>query len=718
MSLKELLAERNITCVHIVDDAFDASPMLPLTPEEIQAVLDNIDNDALNSICTVLGLESRDEDGVRQSLLGIDSTLVLYQRRSELAPAAASALFDQFRLLTEGKLSQLNPLLELLKNAGIKCEPFGSDYNLQDSTAPQLVFIDLKLKEGIAGLPRHEDAIEVYTKLKAKHPGSRPFVFLMSSLPLALGQKREEFRKGAELFQSEFDDIEKTTFSNADELERILASYTKSLDQLAALRKCMEDVEAAVHQAGKNVMSELRALDLADYFVLYHNTAAVEKTQLGTYIVELLLEYLAHEVEGQSKIWDLAKVLDSLNVKALPRARFGVTAAAARLYSANMLHSEAMLLAEDNNKNGPANGHFFTGDIFFEAQSLNLPTPTRAFAIITPACDLVRPDRLKGRRILLCEGEVKDFETGANLIAGDELPVVVMKNPRSPEMLITIEWKKKKLHIWDDEDRANFADPLKCVYIRKGRLRPVFALQLQRAVTSDLSRVGTQKPPNALVPHRIKCFVSDGENWRKIYEDDKPDAAALSQWDDERHKKWQMYIISDPTLHKVMAALSTWIKKNTAVQNKVTLEKVLGEDVPEVIRSYKQKVPEKAPQNGTLDVTGYPFSDEWKDQGKAIALVPGVSSASIYSNIADGQKVNGKPALVVFIFEAAIKNDESVDESPAAAPEETPPVSEHAIAGNTIPATSEDKPQLAEAAVITTTPDSVSTDLGATPAPK
>lgn len=668
MSLKELLAERNITCAHIIDDAFDSSPTSPLTPEEIQTALDNIDDDALNSICTVLGLQPGDEDGVRKGLHGIDSTLVLYRRRTELAPAAASALFDQFTIFAEGKLTQLKPLLELLNNAGIKCEVFGSDYNPKGSTAPHLVFVDLKLKEGIAGSPRHEDAVEVCTKLKAEHPESRPFVFLMSSLPLALGQKREEFRKGAELFQSEFDDIDKATFANADELERILASYTKSLAQLATLRESMEDVLSAVHQAGKNVMAELRALDLADYFVLYHNTAAVEKTQLGTYIVELLLEYLAHEVEGQSQVWDLAKVLDSLNVEALPRARFGITPAAAKLYSANMLHSEKMLVAEDDSKNGPANGHFFSGDIFFEAQSLNLPTPTRAFAIITPACDLVRPDRLKGKSILLCEGEVKDFEAGANLIAGDELPIVVMKNPRSSEKLITIEWKKKKLHIWNNEDRANFADPQKCVYVRKGRLRPVLALQLQRAVTSDLSRVGTQKPPNALVPHRIRCLVSDGERWRQIYEDDKSDAAALSRWDDEHRKKWLMYIISDPTLHKVMAALSTWLTKHPTIPGKATLDMVLGEDVPDVLRGHKQKIPEKASPKAPLDVTAYPFADKWNGQSKAVALVP-ARCASPYSDIADGQKVGGdKPALIVFRFETAIEDEFSTDDTLIAAP--------------------------------------------------
>lgn len=666
MNLKELLAERNITCAHVVDDAYDSSPTSPLTPEEIQAVLNNIDDDALNSICTVLGLQPDDEDGVRESLYGIDSTLELYRRRTELAPAAASALFDQFMFFTEGKLTQLKPLLELLSNAGIKCETFGSDYDPKGSTAPHLVFVDLKLKEGIAGLPKHEDAVEVCTKLKAEHPKSRPFVFLMSSLPLALGQKREEFRKGAELFQSEFDDIDKATFSNADELERILASYTKSLGQLAALRKSMEDVASAVSQAGMNVMAELKALDLADYFVLYHNTASVEKTQLGTYIVELLLEYLAHEVEGQSQVWDLAKVLDNLNIETLPRARFGITPAAAKLYSANMLHSEAMLLAEDDNKNGPAHGHFFTGDIFFEALSLNLPTPARAFTIITPVCDLVRPDRLKGKSILLCEGEVKDFETGSNLIASDELPIVVMKSPRSQEKLITIEWKKKKLHIWDDEDRANFANPQKCVYVRKGRLRPVFALQLQRSVTSDLSRVGTQKPPNALVPHRIKCFVSDGQKWRKIYEDDKADAAALSRWDDEKHKKWLMFIISDPTLHKVMAALSTWLKEHQTVPGKATLNMVLGEDVPEVIRGYKQKVPEKAPPDVELDVTAYPFAKKWNGQGKAVALVP-ERSASPYSNIADGQNVGkDKPALIVFIFETTVEDESSTEDTETA----------------------------------------------------
>lgn len=80
-----------------------------------------------------------------------------------------------------------------------------------------------------------------------------------------------------------------------------------------------------------------------------------------------------------------------------------------------------------------------------------------------------------------------------------------------------------------------------------------------------------------------------------------------------------------------MAALSTWLKGNQNVPGKATLDMVLGDDVPEVIRGHIQKVPEKAPAKEQLDVTAYPFAEKWNEQGKAVALVPGTRSASLYS---------------------------------------------------------------------------------------
>ncbi|RWZ83174.1 MAG: hypothetical protein EO766_17855 [Hydrotalea sp. AMD] len=499
----------------------------------------------------------------------------------------------------------------------------------------------MKLKEGAKSDVTHVDAVKVFKSLSTVHKDCKPFVFLMSSLKTVLPEKRELFRRDAELFQSEFEDLDKAIFTNGDELSRVLGSYTQSLELLGDLRDKMKAFQGGIEGAAKKVMHQLRALDLADYFVLYHNTIAVEKIKLGSYVVEMLLEFLAHEVEGQGEVWDLARSLDQLELKDLPRARFGVTHAVSRLYSANMMHSEAMLRSEEAAKEGPAQGYFFTGDIFVDAQAFNLSIPDRAYAIVTPACDLVRPEKLKERTLLVCEGSVRAVNPGSStLIAKDGLPITVMNNLRNTDQFIAIEWNKKKLHTWHEAEQLKFSDPSQCSLVRVGRLRSTYALQLQRAITSDLSRVGTQRPPSALVPHQLRCFVSDSIKWHEVYFDLNTDAAALTD-SESSGKKHTLFVLTDSTIHKVFIKIDAWIKNNPNVVNKVSIEKILKDDVRNALRGYKQKVPQPKKPGDKVDVTAYPLEVIWTGVDQKLVAMTRAGSGSIYSQIADGHTVNG-----------------------------------------------------------------------------
>lgn len=660
MNLKEQLAGRGILCAHIVDDAFDVLPSYGLTADAAQHVLEIASDQDLETISETLGLDNIDEDAIRSKLQIAEDVQKLFAHRDKVSAATAAAVFHPFDLDREGKTQQLQPLIDLLENSGVKCIPFGANYDPVGSDEPQLFFVDLKLKEGTTDVLRHEDAVRAYQALKAVHPECKPFVFLMSSLTLQLGAKRELFRRDADLFQSEFEGIDKAAFTNGDELARVLESYTKGRQQLATLREKMKHVELAVAEATNSVMRELRALDLADYFILYHNTTSIEKVNLGSYVIEMLLEFLAHEVEGQEQVWDLARGLDSLNLRELPRARFGMTLAAAKLYSANMLHSNAMLLAEDRMQRGPSQGYFFTGDIFIEAQALNLACPARAFVIVTPACDLARLEQLKGRSILLCEGSVSDMQLGSPLVSKDSLPLVVMPHPRDQDRYIVVEWNKKKLHVWDDSDRVKFAQAEQCSFVRIGRLRPVYALQMQNAVTSDLSRIGTQRPPSALIPHGLVCFVSDGKSWHQVFADGSPDAAALSDSENGK-KKLTTFVFADPTMHKVMVKIASWVAANPTLKMKSSFEKVLADDARDVLRGFQQRVPEKAQKGKELDITAYPFEEKWAgNEGKFVAVVRNSNCSSPYCRVADGQEFRTElQARVVFRLESAAAMEDS-----------------------------------------------------------
>lgn len=649
MSLKELLEGRNIKCAHIIDDAFDETPSVGLNDEAIGLILSHIDNNDFIRLCQLLEVNDEDEAKVRDKLASTEHFASLYEKRNELSDLLKQEIFHEFEIDRKGKLEQLQPLLDVLTNAGINCLKFGVNYDPKNQAAPQLFFVDLKLRENTFR-PAHDDAKDALDRLKFEFPGAKPFVFLMSSQALALGNSREDFRRAAALFQSEFESVEKSCFSDKSELERMLGRYTAAMDTHSALHSSMEQVKLAVTNAAENVLDELRSLDFADYFVLFKNTVSVEKIDLGSYIVELLLEYLANEVEGKEKVWALASELNKLEMSNLRRVRFGWTPAAMRLYSANMLHNPEMLRAEEKMLTGPSQGYFFTGDIFFDAKSYNEGDPERALAIITPACDLVRPQEMKGKSLVLCEGAVKRVtEANPPLIADDGLPVTLMRHPKDSGQFIIIQWNKKKIHAWDDEARAAFQDATKCMFVRAGRLRPLFALQLQQKVTSDLSRVGTQKPPSALNLRGIRCFVSDGTTWSEVYSDPTSDAAAwLISEEGKKKVKMVSLLLSDHTVQKAFEKVKEWRIKNPDTPTKEAVERVLQDDVRDLLKHTNAPL-----SGGDEDPTIYPLP---KDAAglivKHLALVREVKSSSPYAAIKDGSKKTDKhEASVVFRLE-------------------------------------------------------------------
>lgn len=645
MNLQELLQEGGVKCAHIIDDAFDEVPALTLREEEVQGLLDALTDTDFDAIAQQLELPDSTEEQIRLALLNLESYQLLYRKREEM-PQSCGVLFSAFTTAQNAKLAQVLPLIELLEASGVVCHKFGAAYNAAGSSVPQLFFVDLRLNESTA-LVSHEDAVKVYQKLTAVHAGCKPFVFLMSSLSTPLAARREDFRRSADLFQSEFEDIDKKIFEDKDELVRVLGRYAKVMPQLSQLRGHMESIQSAVGKATTSVMQELRALDLADYFVLYHNTTSVEKVQLGSYVVELLLEFLAHEVEGTEQLWGLAKALSDLDVTTLPRSRFGLSFAAAKIYSASMLHAGKRLLAEEAAGAGPAQGFFYLGDVFFEAKEYNEAAPTRALAIITPACDLVRPEDLEGKSVLLCEGSVQTVSPGTIPSGTDFLPSVVMQHPKDDKKQLLIDWSKKKLHVWGDAERTAFTDNEKCHYVRVSRLRPIYAIQLQHAVTADLGRIGTQRPPSLLLPHGLQCFISDGQNWIELDSEDAqhPTVAALSDGK-RKGKKHTLFVVADPVVQRVLRKLKAWLVSNQAAATQTILTQILKyPEIEQKLMYFDQKVPEKAAKGEQqLDITAYPLQgtpDFPGNQGKVVAVVRPKSS-SPYVDIVDGRAVNAQ----------------------------------------------------------------------------
>ena len=662
MNLSQVFNACGIVCAHIVDDAYDTLPRKAPQDAELQAFLDAATQDDIDGAATALDINvGSGEEAVREALRHVEDFAKLFAAKAVLTERAQEALFGDFERYRQGKRDQTAPLLKLLESAGIACLCFGADYDPVGKQVPQLIFIDLKLNES-SPVVDHKDAVRVLETLRTKLPLSKPFVFLMSSLSVELSLQREPFREEAKLFQSEFEPIEKSRFRDAEALTFMLAANTRAMPQIGRLRDSINLVESSMRSAFTNVMKELRALDLADYFVLYHNTAAAEGTTIGSYMVELLLEFLAHEVEGTSAIWDLYKGIETLNVQHLPRARFGLTSPAAKLYSANMLHSTKRLVAEESLNRGPGDGYFYLGDIFCDAKWMNAPFPAKAYAVISPACDIARPDDMAGMNMLLCEGEVTEFKPGEIPNVRDALPVVVMPNQRDAEQSILITWDKSKILIWDDKERAKFRGD-ECSYVRIGRLRPIYSTQLQHAVTANLSRVGTQRPPSILTPREVRCYVSDGQRWRNIYKSGGRDAGAIAQMADQ-DDTYLTFILSDPTVMKVLELLATWLQSNPAADKKDTLAKLSGDVVVTALQGFRYKVPR--PVGNKHDVTAFPL-EKVDGIGQVVGFISSRKVQTPFQGVRNTTKTQkDRETRLLFVFNDELDDDEPPDFDPNA----------------------------------------------------
>jgi hypothetical protein len=662
MNLKEVFAAGGIVCAHIIDDAYDVEPTWQLDAE-IQPFFDCASDGDLERAGEALGFDGT-EDALRPELQFADSFEKLYIARDGFSESGRAALFGDFEKYREGKLVLLKPLLDLLEAEGVNCLKFGASYDLTDAALPQLLFVDLKLKENTSTFD-HSDAVGVVKRLRLLHPNCRPFIFLMSSLELYLPQMREPFRDGAELFQSEFEAIEKEKFSDKEALTLLLSAYTRAMPQIGKLRESINQLEVSLSTASRNGIKGLRALDLADYFVLYHNTTNVEGTTVGSYIVELLLEFISHEIEGTDAIWQLYRGIEELNLQKLPRARFGMTMPATRLYSSNMLHSPKRLVAEEELKRGPRDGYFYLGDIFCEAQWFNAPSPVKAYAVITPACDIVRPESMI-EGMLLCEGQVSELVSGEIPNVRDALPVVVMANPRGTGNQILITWDKSSIKIWDAKERAKFNRD-DCHMIRIGRLRPVYALQLQHAVTSNLSRIGTQRPPSVLAPRQLRCYVaSGGLRWKLLFKSvDKDDAAVAELASDG--ETFITYILSDPAINKIIENLKVWLANNASADKAGILLKLKGDVIFDALQGYRQKVPK--PNAGKHDVTAYPLEDAFPDIGKVVAFIPSRAANTPFTAVRNASKCKrDRDTRLLFVFEDEPDALEPSDYVPQTAP--------------------------------------------------
>lgn len=559
MSLEETIKEAGITIAHIVDDAFDLLPAAGLRTESIQTFLDSLSDADFNSVATDLGNANANDEWILTHLATTEGAQKLFESRQKY-DERANRLFEDFLLAVEPEKARITPLLDYLTQCGIACHTYGRDYDSVETDAPHILFVDLKLTENEI---RIEDPLRVVRALQARHPGACPLVFLVSSLSDALRTRRTEFREKCDLFVTQFETLPKEVFTDQERLRWFLEDHVRAYPLLRQLSDNVSRWSAAIDGANKKVQGILRRLDLADYFILYKNTVASEKVPLGTYITDLILENVAYHVEGERSVSEFAKSLDSWTLSELTRTRFNVEPILGDVFSANVLHAPGRLASESERQRGVQHGYLQLGDIFFVRDELLGAGPKTALVVLSPACDLVRPEVLRdrGASILLCEGKIERLKQSAPNAGTDGIDPVIIRYPEHNGIQYVIQWNKKRPRTWSVDDLDEFANPETATHIHVGRLRPLYALQLQHSVTSDLSRIGTQRYPAQYRPCGLEVLVAEDGKWTALKLKLSTDASASAVCEDKGANRIT-FIVSDSVVRLVRASILTWSKQS------------------------------------------------------------------------------------------------------------------------------------------------------------
>jgi hypothetical protein len=626
MTLTQALQQAGVTTVYVIDDAYDQNPPA-ITANQAQAFVDTLQDAQLDDVCRRLDIAAESElDSVLVAALQDPTkTHTMFAMRADYP--GAGALFEDFIAGQDGRRAQLAPLIELLKAHGVEPKTFGRLEGFSESPAPELVFIDLRMLND-----QHvnvEQAVDVYRKLKTQHSGCIPFVFLMSSEGTTLSAQRDDFREQARLLRSQFESIEKIDFKDDVDFESKLNAYICALPLIRDMHQAVSHFELAVNEAGARLKSTLLSLDLADYFLLHANTAQVDGESLGVYLSGLLLEYLSHEVERTSDFWSFAKTLDSLQMRSALRMRCEMSPATWSIYSGTVLHAKERLNADRDLNRGPSNGYFYLGDIFFLAKELNDATPKLALVIITPACDLARPEKLKDRTILLREGAVTERKP-------DDAPKIgatIIAHPNDEKRQLQIDWDLKKFRTWSFEDIEKFKGE-DCSFVNVGRLRPLHALLLQHALTNDLSRIGVARAPSMCFPLGLRAFVREEGHWRLIDQANAAKAVAVYSEVVSGNDETVSIAVSDPAIRSVLAAVRTWLPGRTeAEQQRPARLLNLGDDLSRMMY-VESKVKKESKDKSARELVLSQAPDFAEDPQLLVYVLP--KSNTVYKEVSDG----------------------------------------------------------------------------------
>lgn len=506
MKTAALLKKNKIANVLIVDDGFDLAPRLSelgATNADWATFFDDMtfeDEKLLQETYPIFDLESSIDYSKDETFLHI-----VWKLRKKLSKEAVTHILSTYETSQNAMLSVLTKAEKSLKSYGLKVSKAGRDFVDAVATV-DLILIDLYLgaQHDPEDMNISIDGLKLAISKRQKNP---PAIILMSSHP-NISSKRAVFRDEAGVFASGFRAIKKAEIVLEGRLDQLLFELASHRQDSLKLTNFLEVWQEGILRSMEATSDDIRRMDLEDIAQLHNLLLDDEQELRGSYMLDLVDRLLLHEVESDKPTIAAAKKLNSMDSGDHPPNT--MTDSKDNL---GLVH-KTLYVHQNRRALDPLEGYpVGFGDIIALKEGAKAPpgsifsgAQNSVFAVMTPACDLIR-EPPKAKRVLLLEGECKSVDAVAYSppMPNDSGPRTIVLQHGNTK--VGVEWKPKKLATLTKIVMKNLLG--KDEIFVAGRLRSEFALELQQAMLSGVGRVGVMAPMPSNYPIIANVYYPD-----------------------------------------------------------------------------------------------------------------------------------------------------------------------------------------------------------------
>jgi len=476
--------------VLIIDDAYDETPALAdIGDDPVAECAEALEDASTRSAFEKILKRKVESEKFIELLLEEEVVETLWKARTAESGAkkALSVLFSKAEGELRGKRKPIEPLEKLLRDGlqldvvTLGSKDIGAQGKLADHYKDaRLFFVDYFLDPQ----SREETAVDACIKKVATiygqyGAGDKPIVVLMSSEKLT-AEKQQRFRRGLNALGSHFSFVHKTSLTDSIGVQITLDGLQKNYRDACTIDRALDTWEKSAQKSVSQCARNLRALDIADYAFLDKFRLDDERIHLGHYVLWLYGEYLNSVIERQPEISNVADDLDDIRMDTVFPPSLMPNEELVQVYSGAVFSDFRPKPPRKNEQDDAHNYRVMLGDIYRKVYPEAVGKVEEAAVVITPSCNLARA--AGGTKVTMLKGVLRPKVR------------VPAKDAMVPEFLCiegemyTATWDLeaplvKTVKEITDECNAGQLE-------RATRLRPLYALHLQRQYAADLLRVG------------------------------------------------------------------------------------------------------------------------------------------------------------------------------------------------------------------------------------